>query len=169
MPEVSAMKRRWFLSVISTALALFLVFRLDGESTAPGNRSLSVCEVLDGLDALNGKTISIIGYLDGSTLEGLILTNGHTLRPCTRRGLPWFRWPSALAISLIPTVPLAMRDLLNSKGFASGARVKVKAKVEAKSWRYIFCVNGSECISNGYIGRFSGSLKLLEISALPEH
>ncbi len=78
-------------------------------------------------------------------------------------------WPSALAISLIPTVPLAMRDLLNSKGFASGARVKVKAKVEAKILALQILRTGSECISNGYIGRFSGSLKLLEISALPEH
>jgi hypothetical protein len=50
---------------------------------------------------------------------------------------------------------------------AFGAKVKVKATIKAKTWRYIFCIRG-HCISNGYQGQFAGGLQLLEIAALPE-
>ena len=124
---------------------------------------LRVCEVLHDLDRLNGRTVSIVGYLDGGTLHGLFLRDDDWLKPCAEGSLYWFRWPGALGISLVPTVPAGLLGLLDGSGMASGAKVKVKATIKTKLWGYIFCIRGS-CISNGYAGRFAGGLQLLEIT-----
>jgi hypothetical protein len=130
------------------------------------DRPRKVCDVLDDLDKLNGKTISIVGYLEGSTSYGLVLTEDPSMKPCEGGGLRWFRWPGALGISIVPTAPGGLVRLLDKSGRASGERVKVKATVFAKMWRYRFCI-GNSCISNGYDG-LAGGLKLSEIAATRE-
>ena len=127
---------------------------------ASGVNAATVCDILRKPEAVVGKVVTIIGYLDGGVQHGFFLTEHGSYASCPHVGVAGFRWPGALAVDIIAGYPDSFSKLSDSHGIIDRRKVRVEAVVETKRWLWTFCPAESLCFSNGYYGWFAARIRI---------
>jgi hypothetical protein len=147
------------------------VLLVGSGSSVPDQPRLSVCEVLDRSRSLNGRTVVIRAFLNGSPNHGYSLfpTTDATTAPCPGWPQRFFTAPSVLALSTRDRSNPVFSALSRKQatGDFSSIEVDVVGTVRRKWLTWIFRMAGGGYAGNGF-GESGGKAVLIEVETLKE-
>ena len=136
---------------------------------ACGQSPLSVCEVIDRSASLNGQTVTIRGFLNGTLDHGYFLfaSRAGDTRPCSGWRESWFTAPSLLVLSLGSRwdgLVAALRRR-HAHGDFSPLDVQVTGRVHRRRLSLIFRTASGGYVGNGF-GEGGGTAVLIDVESV---
>jgi hypothetical protein len=157
------------LNRLARLLIIMVVFlSCVGRAETP----MTVCQVIDNSWSLNGKTVTVRGFLNGSPHHGYMLfAVSRSTKPCAGWNEEYFTTPSVIALGEARTSHSALEPVLDEmrrryrRGDFSPMYVEVVGTVSRKWLIFIFRKSGGGYVGNGF-GQSGGTAVLIKVEQI---